>query len=135
MFQFVHSVEYVIRNLDDTVAYMEKTFRMKPVKFAKDKRGTVEADYVVGTTQIRFMQPAPGGAAAEFLEKNGPGVYRVAWGTDDIPEAARQLKASGATIKYEQGFQLHPGGYRSTLISGEDSPVGLRFELAELAKQ
>jgi methylmalonyl-CoA/ethylmalonyl-CoA epimerase len=132
MLNFVHHVHYVVWNRDEMVAYLEKSFGMKPTDLIDDKdRGMKEALYQVGQTQIQIIEPTqPGTVHAQFLEKNGPCVHHVAWGVDNIHQKAQELPEKGITLRDEGGASYTPHGYDAFFIDPKLSQ-GILFQLAE----
>ncbi len=137
---YVHNVEYVVRNRDEMVAYMERNFGIKPDKLleseAEPPKGPgvwKEAQYRVGPTLLRIRQPVPRTQEAEFLEKNGPGIHGVSWAVDNISQVAQELIAKGNTLRHEGGIHLSPVGYYTITFDAKDS-FGIHFPLAEEIK-
>ncbi len=132
MFEFVHHVHYIVRDRDEMVAYMDRNFGMKPHKLEHaENLGTKNALYRVGQTLIEFTEPTkPDSGIGEFLQKNGPSVYHVAWGVENIHEVAQELMAKGNTLRGEDGVTQSPHGYYTANIDIKDS-LGILFQLAE----
>ena len=65
-----------------------------------------------------------------FLEEQGPGVYHLAWGVDDIRQAAQDLAARGNQMRGEGGITQSADGYLTANIDPASS-LGLPFQLAE----
>ena len=81
----------------------------------------------------RAARPAgPETAVARFLERNGPGMHHVAYGTDDIDAALEEVRAAGLRLIDEQprtGIRgsrvafLHPkstGGVLTELVEAAE---------------
>ena len=152
MFKSVQRVSYLVKNRDKMVAYIERTFGMRPDNLVDEyrERGSGvrpgklinegegylrEAHYRVGPTLLRITEPVPGTEGAQFLQKNGPGLFRVSWGVSNIPEVAQQLKAKGITLREdERGYhQDHLGPNQIDIdVDPEDSDsLGVFFQLIE----
>ena len=93
MFNFVHHVRILVHNADDMVAYMRDNFEMEPVKVqVYPERGMKNAIYQVGQTNLEFTEHLDSNSGmGQFLDREGPGVYHIAFGVDDIAEAAKSL--------------------------------------------
>ena len=132
VFQYVQQVEYNVKNRDEMVAYLERNFGMKPDRLEENVRGEwVEAQYRVGETLLRIREPLPGTQKREFLEKYGPGVRVVAWGTtDNIADVAKKLKANGNTLKHKRGFHQSSQGTEEIHIDPASS-LGVLFQVVE----
>ena len=130
MFQYVHHVHYVVNNLDEMVAYLDKTFGMKPAELI-EHRGLKEALYDVDKTQIQLTEPLdPASEMSKKLAKDGPGVWHVAWGVNDIRKVAKELQAKGNKLRNEDGITNSPLGYLTINID-RDSTHGMFLQLAE----
>ena len=132
MLKFVHHVHYVVRNRDDMVAYLEKNFGMQPEGLDESEpRGSKDALYRAGQTLIEITEPTkPGSTFSDFLEKNGPGIFHIAWGVDDIAQVAQGLIAKGHTLRGGGGVTQSGRGYNLANIDPKES-LGVWFQLAE----
>jgi methylmalonyl-CoA/ethylmalonyl-CoA epimerase len=53
----------------------------------------------VGESHVELLSPlAPETAVGRFLERNGPGIHHVAYGTDDIESALDGARAAGLAL-------------------------------------
>jgi methylmalonyl-CoA/ethylmalonyl-CoA epimerase len=131
MFTFVHHVHYVVEDLEKVISYMENNFEMVPDhKGENTERAYKEAVYKVGPTLIEFTQPTkPDTSMAKFLQKKGPGVYHVAWGTDLLEEKAKRLASKGVKLR-DSGIGKSPRGYKTLNFDPSDS-IGTLFQLAQ----
>lgn len=132
MFNFVHHVRILVHNADEMVDYMDQNFGMKPVKVqVYENRGMKNAIYQVGQTNLEFTEPLdPDSGMGRFLEREGPGVYHIAFGVDNIREVARDLAAKGNTMRGENGITRSAEGYLTANIDPESS-LGFPFQVAE----
>ena len=132
MFKFVHHVHYVVHDRDAMVDYMEKNFGMKPDKLVVyEDRGMKDALYDVGQSHIQITEPLDANSAiGQHLAQHGPGVYHVAWGVDNLQQAAQELAAKGNKLRGDEGLTQSPRGYLTSNID-PDSSLGLWFQLAE----
>lgn len=133
MFEFVHHIQYVVRNRDEMVAYLDRNFGMKPERLVDREGHSKDAIYQVGQTEIQIGEPAPGTPHAEYLEKNGPGVHHVGWAVEDLPQLAQELKAKGITLRGR--FTQSGGSYDVINIDTRES-LGANnfFQLVEKPK-
>ena len=132
MFEFVHHVRILVHNADDMVQYMEENFGMSPQKVqVYESRGMKNAIYKVGQTNLEFTEPLdPASKMGEFLKQEGPGVYHIAFGVNNIVEAARGLAAKGNKLRGENGLTQSAEGYMTANID-PDSALGFPFQIAE----
>jgi methylmalonyl-CoA/ethylmalonyl-CoA epimerase len=53
----------------------------------------------VGESHVELLSPlGPETAVGRFLERNGPGIHHVAYGTDDIESALEGVRAAGLAL-------------------------------------
>ena len=132
MFNFVHHVRILVHNADDMVEYMDRNFGMKPVKVqVYESRGMKNAIYKVGETNLEFTEPLDAESGmGRFLQNEGPGVYHIAFGVDNIGEAAQELAAKGNTMRGQDGLSRSAEGYMTANIDPASS-LGFPFQLAE----
>ncbi len=131
MFKYAHHVHYVVKNRDEMVAYIERTFGMKPDTLSEGDKGVwKEAQYRIGQTLLRIRQPDPKHKDGVFLKEHGPGIHHVAWAVDDVSEVSQRLKASGKPLRDESGFHRSAHGNYTIDIDPEDS-LGIIFQLTQ----
>ena len=132
MFKFVHHVRFLVHDRDAMVEYIEANFGMKPDRLqVYENRGMKNAIYKVGPTSFEVTEPLdPNSAMGRFLEEQGPGVYHLAWGVDDVRQAAQDLAARGNQMRGEGGITRSADGYLTANIDPASS-LGLPFQLAE----
>ena len=104
-----------------------------------EHRETVEEQGVeavllgVGVSHVELLAPlGPDTAVGKFLERGGPGLHHVAYGTDDIDSALEAARAAGLRLIDEQprtGIRgsrvafLHPkstGGVLTELVQAAE---------------
>lgn len=104
MLQYVHHVHYVVEDRDAMVAYLEKTFGMKPSLLRESRNSGKVAHYDIDKTQIQITSPLdPASGIGKYLAAHGPGVYHVAWGVDNVQKAAQEITARGSKLKHYDG--------------------------------
>ena len=132
MFNSVHHVRILVHNADDMVEYMEKNFDMQPVKVqVYESRGMKNAIYKVGDTNLEFTEPLdPNSGMGQFLEREGPGVYHIAFGVENIEDVARSLAGKGNKMRGENGLSRSAEGYMTANVDPE-SALGFPFQVAE----
>ena len=132
MFNFVHHVRILVHDRDAMVEYIEKNFGMKPDRLqVYEDRGMSNAIYKVGPTNFEVTEPLdPNSAMGRYLAQQGPGVYHLAWGVDDVQQVAQDLAAKGNKLSGKEGVSRSADGYLTATILPESS-LGLPFQLAE----
>tara|TARA_B100001013_G_scaffold214295_1_gene130487 strand:- start:4982 stop:5332 length:351 start_codon:yes stop_codon:yes gene_type:complete len=114
------------------VQYLEQNFGMTPLKVqVYENRGMKNAIYKVGSTNVEFTEPLDlNSKMGEFLKQQGPGVYHIAFGVDDIKNAAKILADKGNKLKGDSGLTQSAEGYLTSSIDPE-SALGFPFQIAE----
>ena len=132
MSNFVHHVRILVNDRDAMVDYIEKNFGMKPDKLqVYENRGMSNAIYKVGPTNFEVTEPLdPDSAMGRYLAQQGPGVYHLAWGVDDVEQVAQELSAKGNKLSGGGGVSRSADGYLTANIPPESS-LGLPIQLAE----
>ena len=130
MFQCVHHVHYVVQNLAEMIDYLDKNFGLKPNDVI-EHRNLKEALYDIDKTQLQLTEPLdPTSDMAKKLAKDGPGVWHVAWGVNDIRKVAKDLMAKGNKLRNDDGITNSPLGYLTINID-KASSKGMFLQLAE----
>jgi methylmalonyl-CoA/ethylmalonyl-CoA epimerase len=100
VFGRIDHVGVAVEDLDEAVALFSERLDM-PVQH----RETVAAQGVeavllgVGESHVELLRPlSPETAVGRFLERNGPGLHHVAFGTDDIDSALNAVRAAGLRL-------------------------------------
>ena len=135
VFGRIDHVGVAVEDLDAAVTLYSERFGM-PV----EHRETVEEQGVeavllgVGESHVELLRPlAPESAVGRFLDRNGPGLHHVAYGTDDIHSALEAARAAGlraideeprSGIRNSRVAFLHPkstGGVLTELVEAAHS--------------
>jgi methylmalonyl-CoA/ethylmalonyl-CoA epimerase len=100
MFGRIDHIGVAVEDLDEAVALYSERLRM-PV----EHRETVEEQGVeavllgVGESHVELLRPlGPETAVGRFLDRNGPGLHHVAYGTDDIDSALTAVREAGLRL-------------------------------------
>ncbi len=129
MLQFVHHVHYVVRDREEMIAYLGKNFGLKPFEVIEHNKKR-EALFKCGPTTLQITQPMdPESNQGKSLAKEGPGVWHVAWGVNDIGKIAKDLAAKGNRLRNES-LTNSPLGY-TTINIDRDQTCGIWLQLAE----
>ena len=130
MFQFVHHVRILAYRCDGAIYGAD--FAMTPVKVqVYESRGMKNAMYKVGETNLEFTEPMDAHSAmGQYLAREGPGVYHIAFGVDGIEEVAKGLAAKGNTWRKPGGTGRSAEGYLTATLDPA-SALGFPFQVAE----
>jgi methylmalonyl-CoA/ethylmalonyl-CoA epimerase len=104
MFGRIDHIGVAVDDLDEAVSLYSERLGL-PV----EHRETVEEQGVeavllgVGESHVELLRPlSPESAVGRFLERNGPGLHHVAYGTDDIASALDAVREAGLRLIDEQ---------------------------------
>jgi methylmalonyl-CoA/ethylmalonyl-CoA epimerase len=104
MFGRIDHIGVAVDDLDEAVSLYSERLGL-PV----EHRETVEEQGVeavllgVGESHVELLRPlSPDSAVGRFLERNGPGLHHVAYGTDDIASALDAVREAGLRLIDEQ---------------------------------
>jgi methylmalonyl-CoA/ethylmalonyl-CoA epimerase len=134
VFGRIDHIGVAVEDLDEAVSLYSERLGME-----LQHRETVESQGVeaillgVGESHVELLRPlGPDTAVARFLERNGPGLHHVAYGTDDIERALDSVRSAGLRLIDEQprtGIRksrvafLHPkstGGVLTELVEAAE---------------
>jgi methylmalonyl-CoA epimerase len=132
VFGRIDHIGVAVEDLDEAVELYSERFGM-----AVQHRETVEEQGVeavllgIGESHVELLRPlGPDTAVGRFLERNGPGLHHVAYGTDDIESALDTVREAGLALIDERprtGIRgtrvafVHPkstGGVLTELVEG-----------------
>jgi methylmalonyl-CoA/ethylmalonyl-CoA epimerase len=104
VFGRIDHVGVAVEDLDEAVELYSERLGM-----AVQHRETVEAQGVeavllgVGESHVELLRPlGPETAVGRFLERSGPGLHHVAYGTEDIESALEAVRDAGLRLIDEQ---------------------------------
>jgi methylmalonyl-CoA/ethylmalonyl-CoA epimerase len=97
----------------------------------KPGKDTIVSIYQVGETNLEFTEPLDANSAmGQYLAREGPGVYHIAFGVDGIAEVAKGLAAQGHTLREPGGTGRSAEGYLTATLDPA-SALGFPFQVAE----
>ena len=104
MFGRIDHVGVAVEDLDEAIELYTKRLGMPLQHRETVEEQGVEAVLVgVGGSHVELLRPlAPDTAVGRFLQRNGPGLHHVAYGTDDIASAIDDLRKAGLQLIDEQ---------------------------------
>jgi methylmalonyl-CoA/ethylmalonyl-CoA epimerase len=104
VFGRIDHVGIAVEDLDEAVALYSERLGM-PVQHREtvEQQGVEAVLLGVGESHIELLRPlGPDTAVGRFLERNGPGMHHVAYGTDDIESALEAVRAAGLRLIDEE---------------------------------
>ena len=135
MFNFVHHVRFLVHDRDAMVEYIQHTFGMKPDRLqVYEQRGMKNAIYKVGPTSFEITEPLDADSAmGKYLAQQGPGVYHLAWGIDNLQQVAigkrkvsREIEAMHKAALYRGALVLVINRYVVVMVRSQAFNTGDR---------
>ena len=104
MFGRIDHIGVAVADLESAIELHTKAYGMPLVHREVIAEQGVEAALLdVGESHVELLRPlSPDSAVGRFLERNGPGLHHVAYGTDDIASALDAVRAAGLSLIDEQ---------------------------------
>jgi methylmalonyl-CoA/ethylmalonyl-CoA epimerase len=134
MFGRIDHIGVAVDDLAEAIALYSERFGM-PLQHREtvEEQGVEAVLLGVGENHVELLRPlAPETAVGRFLERNGPGLHHVAYGTDDIDSALKAVRDAGLRLIDERprtGIRnsrvafVHPkstGGVLTELVEAAD---------------
>jgi methylmalonyl-CoA/ethylmalonyl-CoA epimerase len=104
VFGRIDHIGVAVEHLEEAVLLYSERFGM-PVQHREtvEQQGVEAVLLGVGESHVELLRPlGPDTAVGRFLERSGPGLHHVAYGTDDIESALERLRAAGLALIDEQ---------------------------------
>ena len=126
MFGRIDHIGVAVEDLDAAIELYRDRFDMREQHRETVEEFGVEAVLLeVGQSHVELLRPLSGDTGvARFLERSGPGMHHVAYGTDDIDAALAAVRAAGlrliddrprAGVAGSRVAFLHPGATHGVL--------------------
>ena len=96
----IEHIGIAVENLEEAIALYEKTygFTCYSIEEVADQKVRT-AFFRVGDTKIELLESTdPEGPIGRFIAKKGPGVHHIAFATDRLGEALRELEEKGVAL-------------------------------------
>lgn len=134
MFGRIDHIGVAVDDLDEAVSLYSERLGM-PVQHREtvEQQGVEAVLLGVGESHVELLSPlGPDTAIGRFLERNGPGMHHVAYGTDDIESALEDARAAGLALIDERPRT----GIRGSRVAfvHPNSTGGVLTELVEAAE-
>jgi len=104
VFGRIDHIGVAVEHLEEAVLLYSERFGM-PVQHREtvEQQGVEAVLLGVGESHVELLRPlGRDTAVARFLERSGPGLHHVAYGTDDIEVALEQVREAGLALIDEQ---------------------------------
>jgi methylmalonyl-CoA/ethylmalonyl-CoA epimerase len=100
VFGRIDHIGVAVDDLEEAVSLYSERLGM-PVQHREtvEEQGVEAVLLGVGENHVELLSPlGPETAVGRFLERNGPGMHHVAYGTDDIESALEGARAAGLAL-------------------------------------
>ena len=134
MFGRIDHIGVAVDDLDEAITLYEQRLGM-PVQHREtvEEQGVEAVLLGVGQSHVELLRPlSPDTAVGRFLERSGPGLHHVAYGTDDIQSALDEVRSAGLQLIDEQP-RIGIRGSRVAFLHPK-STGGVLTELVEAAE-
>lgn len=135
LFTAIDHVGVAVRDLDEAVAFYERTYGMRLLhEETNEEQGVREAMMGVGDSgsAIQLLAPlTPDSTIARFLERSGPGIQQLAYRVEDLDAVCATLRGRGQRLLYDTP-RRGTSGSRVNFIHPKDAG-GILVELVEPA--
>ena len=135
MFGRIDHIGVAVEDLDEAIAlYGERLGMPLQHRETVEEQGVEAVLLGVGDSHVELLRPlGPDTAVGKFLERSGPGLHHVAYGTDDIDSALDAVRGAGLRLIDERprtGIRgsrvafLHPKSTGGVLTELVEAPEG-----------
>ena len=135
MFGRIDHIGVAVEDLDEAIRlYGERLGMPLQHRETVEEQGVEAVLLGVGESHVELLRPlGPDTAVGKFLQRSGPGLHHVAYGTDDIESALDAVRAAGLALIDEQprtGIRgsrvafLHPKSTGGVLTELVEAPEG-----------
>jgi methylmalonyl-CoA/ethylmalonyl-CoA epimerase len=100
VFGRIDHIGVAVEDLDEALQlYGERLGMPQQHRETLDEQGVEAVLLGVGENHVELLRPlAPDTAVGKFLERSGPGLHHVAYGTDDIDSALEAARGAGLRL-------------------------------------
>lgn len=103
----IDHIGIAVKNLDETIAYYEKSLGLKcEGKEEVESQKVRTAFFDAGGVHLELLEATdPESPIAKFIEKKGEGIHHIAFATDNIQGQLAQAKENGTKLLHEVPFE------------------------------
>jgi len=135
VFGRIDHIGVAVEDLDEAIQlYGERLGMLLEHRETVEEQGVEAVLLGVGEGHVELLRPlGPDTAVGKFLERNGPGLHHVAYGTDDIESTLEAVRGAGLQLIDERprtGVRgsrvafLHPKSTGGVLTELVEAPEG-----------
>ena len=133
MFGRIDHIGVAVDDLDEAIALYGQLGMPVQHRETVEEQGVEAVLLGVGQSHVELLRPlGPDTAVGRFLERSGPGLHHVAYGTDDIQSALDDVRSAGLQLIDEQP-RIGIRGSRVAFLHPK-STGGVLTELVEAAE-
>lgn len=130
----IEHIGIAVKSLDEAIPYYENILGLKcyAVEEVKDQK-VKTAFFKIGQTKLELLESTdPEGPVGKFIEKKGEGVHHIAFATDGVANALKEVEEKGIRLidkvprKGAEGLNigfLHPKSTFGVLTELCEQPV------------
>jgi methylmalonyl-CoA epimerase len=126
----VHHIGVAVPSIDEAMRFYGEKLGLDVVERRELTDRQLRIAFVqAGNTLIELLEPTdPDTPVARFLERRGPGLHHLCFGTPDIREHLRDLRDKGVELIDEQP---RPGAHGEVAFLQPSAAVGVLVELLQ----
>jgi methylmalonyl-CoA/ethylmalonyl-CoA epimerase len=130
----IEHIGIAVKNLDEAIKFYENVFGLKcySIETVPDQK-VKTAFFQIGQTKIELLESTePEGPIGKFIEKRGEGIHHIAFASDGIEKALKELSQKGIKLidekprKGAEGLNiafLHPKNTFGVLTELCEKPI------------
>jgi methylmalonyl-CoA epimerase len=128
----VHHIGVAVPSIDEAMHFYGEKLGLRIVDTLElPDRQLKVAMVQTGNTLIELLEPTdPDSTVARFLERRGPGLHHLCFGTPDIREHLRDLRDKGVELI---DAEPRPGAHGDVAFLQPTAALGVLIELLEKA--
>ncbi|GAC1316204.1 MAG: methylmalonyl-CoA epimerase [Chloroflexota bacterium] len=126
----IHHIGLAVHSIDEAMRFYGDRLGLQVVEAMSLPDRNLKVAFVgAANTLIELLEPThPDSTVARFLDRRGPGLHHLCFGTPDIEEHLRDLKGKGVLLIDETP---RPGAHGQVAFLDPASSFGVLVELLE----
>ncbi|HBT86899.1 MAG: methylmalonyl-CoA epimerase [Fermentimonas sp.] len=101
----IEHIGIAVKSIEDHLPYYEDILGLKcyNIETVEDQK-VKTAFFMVGQTKIELLEPtSEDSTIAKFIEKRGEGVHHIAYATNNLNEALKEVESKGVRLIDKEG--------------------------------
>jgi methylmalonyl-CoA/ethylmalonyl-CoA epimerase len=126
----VHHIGIAVPSIEEALRFYGEKLGLEVVDRRELRERTLKVVFVqTGNTLIELLEPTdPENTVARFIERRGPGLHHLCFGTTNIEEHLRDLKDKGVELIDEAP---RPGAHGEVAFIQPSAALGVLVELLQ----